>query len=217
MPIDKDTPILRFEDMAYRNDFIIAGKEDAIAEAKLQQAGGSSFIHDTDKPDIAIAKAEKALATARQTYAKERLTQTVINSPQKGLAIYSDPADWRGRRVTTGEAIIQIADPAEVRLRIEAPLSMGESLKNGARVKLFLDNSPLNAFEAELTSASYYAKPLPNGHMAYDAYADLQLLGHEPLPRIGARGVAKIYGRKAALGYWLFRRPITLLRQSLGV
>ena len=217
MPIDKDTPILRFEDMAYRNDFIIAGKEDAIAEAKLQQAGGASFINDTDKPDIAIAKAEKALATARQTYAKERLAKTVIHSPQKGLAIYSDPADWRGRHVTTGEVIIQIADPAEVRLRIEAPLSMGESLKNGARVKLFLDNSPLNAFEAELTSASYYAKPLPNSHMAYEAYADLQLLGNESLPRIGARGVAKIYGRKAALGYWLFRRPITLLRQSLGV
>jgi len=166
--IKKDTPLLQFVDTAYRNDFILAEKEEAIADAKLRQAAVSSFISDSSKRDIAIAEAEKALASARQDYAQDRLTQTIVTSPKTGLAIYSDPADWRGRHVTTGEAIIQIADTSDLRLRIEAPLTMGESLGGGARIKLFLDNAPLNALEAELVSASYYAKSMPAGHMAYE-------------------------------------------------
>ena len=216
-PVQSDTPLLRFVDTAYRNDFILAGKEAAIAEAKLRQAAVSSFISETAKRDIAIADAEKALAVARQKYAQDRLAKTILTAPKKGLAIYSDPADWRGRHVTTGEAIIQIANPSDLRLRIEAPLSMGESLTGGTRVKLFLNNAPLNTFEAQLSSASYYAKPLPGGHMAYEAYADLKLEDDGHLPRIGAHGVAKIYGRKAPLGYWLLRQPITLIRQTLGL
>ena len=215
--IEKNTPVLRFVDIAYRNDFILAEKEEAIAEAKLRKAAVSSFLSDNAKRDIAIAEAEKALASARQNYARDRLAKTVLTSPKKGLAIYSDPMDWKGRHVTTGEAIIQIANPANLRLRIDAPLSMGESLKIGARVKLFLDNAPLNALEAELTSASYYATSLPGEHMAYESYADLKIESGQSYPRIGARGVAKVYGRKAPMGYWLLRRPITILRQSLGV
>lgn len=216
-PIHKNTALVSFVDTAYQNEFILAGKEEAVADAKLRQAAIGSFISVEAKAHVATAEAEKALASARQNYAKDRLAKTVLTSPKNGLAIYSNPADWRGRHVTTGEAIIQIADPADLRLRIEAPLSMGESLNGGARIKLFLDNTPLNALEAKLTSASYYAKSMPEGHMAYEAYADLELSENQPSPRIGARGVAKIYGRKAPLGYWLFRKPITLLRQSFGV
>lgn len=215
--VQKDTALLRFVDTAYRNEFILAGKEQAIANAKLRQAAVTSFISDAAKRNIAIAAAERDLASARQDYAQDRLARTIITSPKEGLAIYTDPSDWRGRHVTTGEAIIQIADTTNLRLRIDAPLSMGESLDGGARIKLFLDNAPLNDLEAELTSASYYAKDMPGGHMAYEAYANLQISNHHGLPRIGARGVAKIYGRKAPLGYWLLRRPITILRQFLGV
>jgi len=215
--IQTDTPLLRFVDTAYRNEFILAEREEAIADAKLRQAAIGSFISETAKRNITIAEAEKALAHARQDYAQDRLAKTILTSPKTGLAIYSDPADWRGRHVTTGEAIIRIADPSNLRLRIEAPLSMGESLNGGSRIKLFLDNEPLNTLEAELVSASYYAKPMPDGHMAYEAYADLKLSKDSALPRIGTRGIAKVYGKKASLGYWLFRRPITLLRQSLGI
>ena len=53
--------------------------------------------------------------------------------------------------------------------------------------------------------------------MAYEAYGHLNVDESQALPRIGTRGVAKIYGRTVPLGYWVFRRPITMVRQSLGV
>ena len=213
----KDTPLINLVDTTYRNEFILAEQEQSVADAKLRQASLTSFIDNEAKRELAVAQAEKALAAARQDYARDRLSKTVLKAPRNGLAIYSDPTDWAGRPVATGEAIIQIADPSRVLLRIDAPLSIGESLESGARVRMFLDNDPLNPIEAELDTASYYAQPTPDNHMAYEAFANLNLKDTETTPRIGTRGVAKIYGDTAPLGFWLLRRPITIARQFFGL
>ena len=215
--VAQGAPLARFVDTAHRNDYILAGQEQAVAEAKLRQASLASFMDDAAKREIAIARAQASLAAARQDYAQDRLSKTTLSTPHKGLAIYSDPADWTGRPVTTGETIIQIADPSRVLLRLDAPLSSGETLRSGARLKVFLDSDPLNPIEATLTTASYYAQKTPDGHMAYEAFGHLEVSPDIALPRIGTRGVAKLYGDTAPLGYWLLRRPLTIARQFLGI
>ena len=221
--ISAGQPLARLVDTQHRNEFLLAGQEQSVAEARLRQASLTSFIDNEAKRSLAVAQAEQKLAVARQDYAKDRLSKTILSAPVGGLAIYSDPTDWAGKPVATGEAIIQIADPTRVLLRIDAPLAIGEALQSGARVRMFLDSDPLHAIEAELTQASYYAAPTPDGHMAYEAYGKLKLNDSQdpphaasPLPRIGTRGVAKIYGDTAPLGFWLLRRPITIARQFIG-
>lgn len=217
--------LVRLVDTTHRNEFLLAGQEQSVAQARLRQASLTSFIDNEAKRSLATAQAEQKLALARQDYAQDRLSKTTLSAPISGLAIYSDPTDWAGKPVTTGEAIIQIADPTRVLLRIDAPLAIGETLQSGARVRVFLDSDPLNAIEAELTQASYYAQATPDGHMAYEAYGrlkqgpspDIPNAAYLPLPRIGTRGVAKIYGDTAPLGFWLLRRPITLARQFFGI
>ncbi len=213
--VTKGTKLVRLVDISYRNEFILARQEQSVADAKLRQASLASFIDNKAKREIAIAQAEKALAGARQDYARDRLSKTILTAPKNGLAIYSDPTDWAGRPVATGEAILQIADPTRVLLRIDAPLAIGETLQSGARVRMFMDADPLNPIEAEIMTANYYAQAAPDGHMVYEAYARLET--KDLLPRIGSRGVAKIYGGTAPLGFWLLRRPITLARQFLGI
>ncbi len=213
--VAKGTKLVRLVDISYRNEFILARQEQSVADAKLRQASLASFIDNKAKREIAIAQAEKALASARQDYARDRLSKTILTAPKNGLAIYSDPTDWAGRPVATGEAILQIADPTRVLLRIDAPLAIGETLQSGARVRMFMDADPLNPIEAEIMTANYYAQAAPDGHMVYEAYARLET--KDLLPRIGSRGVAKIYGGTAPLGFWLLRRPITLARQFLGL
>lgn len=215
--VTKDTPLINLVDTTYRNEFILAEQEQSVASAKLRQASLTSFIDNEAKRELAVAQAEKSLAAARQNYARDRLSKTVLKAPKNGLALYSDPTDWAGRPVATGEAIIQIADPSRVLIRIDAPLSIGETLHSGARVRMFLDNDPLNPIEAELETASYYAQTTADNHMAYEAFANLNLQDSEKTPRIGTRGVAKIYGGTAPLGFWLLRRPITIARQFLGL
>ncbi len=221
--ITQGQPLVRLVDTQHRNEFLLAGQEQSVAQARLRQASLTSFIDNEAKRSLAVAQAEQKLAVARQDYAQDRLSKTTLSAPVAGLAIYSDPTDWAGKPVATGEAIIQIADPTRVLLRIDAPLAIGETLQSGARVRMFLDSDPLKAIEAELTQASYYATPTADGHMAYEAYGRLKLNPSQdppnaasPQPRIGTRGVAKIYGDTAPLGFWLLRRPITIARQFIG-
>ena len=94
------------------------------------------------------------------------------------------------------------------------PLAHGEALREGARVRMFLDTDPVAPLEAELVRASYRASTMPEGGMAFEAHA---VLSDDALPRIGARGVAKIYGEKAPIAYFLVRRPLTLARQMTGL
>ena len=37
------------------------------------------------------------------------------------------------------------------------------------------------------------------------------------MPRIGLRGTARVYGPRTTMFYFLFRRPITAMRQLIGV
>ena len=215
--VSEETPLIRLVDTTYKNEYILAEQEQFVADAKLRQASLTSFIDNKAKREIAVAQAEKTMASARQNYARDRLSKTVVKTPKAGLAIYSDPTDWAGRPISTGETIIKIADPSRVLLRIDVPLTVGETLQNEARVRMFMDSDPLTPIEAELTSASFYAQATPSGQMAYEAYATLEIDQSSDMPRIGTRGVAKIYGDTAPLGFWLLRRPITIARQFLGI
>ena len=213
-PVEAGALLARMVDTEFKSELEVATREEHVAEARLRQASLSSFIDDAAKRDLAVARAETSLARARTQYAQDRFSKTLMSAPETGLAIYSDPQSWAGRPVATGETIIEIANPEQVLLKIDAPLLAGDALKHGARVRVFMDADPLHPLEAKIERASYYAAPTPDGQMAYETYA--RISSPYALPRIGARGVAKIYGNTAPLIFWLFRRPIVAVRQFIG-
>ena len=207
-------PLVLLDDVTLRNELILANKELKLAEVRRRMAGLRAFVDAEAKRELAVADAEAELATARRDYAQDRLDKTVLRAPRDGLALFSDVSELTGRPVSNGEAILRIAEPARVLLRLHAPLSHGEALREGARVRMFLDTDPVAPLEAKLVRASYRASTKPEGGMAFDAHAALT---ENDLPRIGARGVAKIYGEKAPIAYFLVRRPLTLARQMTGL
>jgi len=213
-PVEAGTVLAKMVDTEFKSELQIATREEHVAEARLRQASLSSFIDEAAKRDLAVASAETSLARARTQYAQAQFSKTQMIAPEAGLAIYSDPQSWAGRPVATGETIIEIANPNQVLLKINAPLLAGDALKHGARVRVFMDADPLHPLEAKIERASYYAAPTPDGQMAYETYA--RISSPYALPRIGARGVAKIYGNTAPLIFWLFRRPIAAVRQFIG-
>lgn len=207
-------PLIRMDDVTLRNELALADKELHLAEVRQRMAGLRVFVDAEAKRELAVADAEAELALARRDYARARLDKTVLRAPRDGLALFSDVSELTGRPVSNGEAILRIAEPTRVLLRLHAPLAHGEALREGARVRMFLDTDPVAPLEAELIRASYRATTTPEGGMAFDAHASLT---ENDLPRIGARGVAKIYGKKAPIAYFLARRPLTLLRQMTGL
>ena len=206
--------LVQLYDVTLRNELILADKELQLSAVRHRMAGLRAFVDADAKRELAVAEAEADLAKARRDYARERLDKTVLRAPRDGLALFSDVSELTGRPVSNGEAILRIAEPTRVLLRLHAPLAHGEALREGARVRMFLDTDPVTPLEAKLTRASYRASTMPEGGMAFNAHAALT---EDDIPRIGARGVAKIYGEKAPLAYFLIRRPLTLIRQMTGL
>ena len=112
---------------------------------------------------------------------------------------------------------MQVADPTQVEFRIMLPVKDSISLVSGSEVRVFLDNDPLHAWSAQLSESGYEPQTTPDQQLAYRLIAQLSEseLQAEP-PRVGLRGTAKVYGEKVSIFFYLFRRPITSVRQWLG-
>ncbi|MCK5121672.1 MAG: HlyD family secretion protein, partial [Methylococcales bacterium] len=114
-----------------------------------------------------------------------------------------------------GERILMVADPDDVELEVQLPITDAINLHNGAKVLLFLNIDPINPIEATLYYAAYQAQVTADELLAYRLKASFKGAGQ--LPRIGLKGTAKVYGDSVPLIYYLLRKPLTVLRQWLGM
>jgi multidrug resistance efflux pump len=211
-PVRKGQPLVQFEDTKLRNELGIATEKLAVARARVERASSAAFGAAEESREISITRAEFELAQAEHAYATDMMTKSRINAPRAGMAIYTDRREWEGRAVNTGEAIMQVADPRDVSLRIDLPAHEQMALETGAPVKIWLDSQPLWSLDARLERASFQARMTPENVLAFALTA-------KPLassPRIGSRGTARVYGRWVPLAYSMLKRPISSARQYLG-
>jgi multidrug resistance efflux pump len=212
-PVRKGQLLMRFDDVKFRNEQSLALQKAQVAAARVERSTTASFTKAEEGHDIGINQAEAQLASADVDYASEMMTKTRIVAPRDGIVVYTDRKDWEGRAVNVGEPIMQVADPANVALRIDLPARAQMTLHPGSRVKLWLDSQPFWAIDARLESASYEARQTPEGVLAF-ALTAKPVSGS---PRIGSRGTAEVRGNWAPFAYTLLKRPIASFRQYFGI
>ena len=78
-----------------------------------------------------------------------------------------------------------------------------------------MDSDPLNVIKASVIKFSYEPELTAENMLAYTVTAKLEQEGTQP--RIGLRGSAKIFGDEVRLFFYLFRKPIIVVRQTLGL
>ena len=198
-----------------RDNLVIAERTVAVAEAKWKQLRQGAFVDVQAKRDLAAAEAEYELRRAERDYARDLLDKTVVRAPRAGIALFNDATDLLGRPVQTGQRIMEIADRAHVMARVMVPVEDSIVLQDDARVKLFLDSAPLHAVEATLDHASHGAEMGENNVFAFRAEA--RLAPDAALPRLGVRGTAEVFGPRSSLLLYLFRRPLSYVRQHVGL
>ncbi len=208
-------PLFAFDDTTLRNQATVAERTLGVAQAELHQAVQGAFADRKQAGQMALLEAQTRLRAAELEFARSLLARVVVTAERAGIAVFTDANDWIGRPVVTGQRILQIADPERVEARVALPVRDAITLAVGARIDLFLDNDPLKVLSARLAIASFDADLTPAGVMAYRLTANLES-GQEP-PRIGLQGTANVHGRPVPLLLYLFRRPLTGLRQWLGV
>lgn len=217
--VRKGDILIRFEDTVLRNKYDVAARELKVAEARLKRAAQLAFRDVNGRRELAIAAAERDVRRVERDFARDLLAKTVVRAERAGIAVYGDKKDLIGTPIKVGQRLLELAAPSKVFVRIEVPVADVALLQAGADVKLFLDSDPLRPVTAKLVRADYEAKAHTGSTVSFRAWARLEEgAGRETqTPRFGARGTAQIYGETVPLGLYLFRRPITAVRQWLGL
>ncbi len=211
--VKKGQALVTFDDVKLSNELKLAEEKLAVAKTRLERSTNSAFGGTDETHDIATMQAEYELAQSEYNFARDVMALSIIKAPRNGMALFSDRRDWEGRAVNVGEPIMQVADPGQINMRIDLPAAEQMALAKGARVKVWLDAQPVWAIEGRVENASYQARPTAAGILAFAVTAK-PVSG---LPRIGSRGTAQLYGRWVPLGYSILRRPISSIRQMVGI
>ncbi|MCP4936112.1 MAG: hypothetical protein GY927_18395 [bacterium] len=214
--VAKDQPIVRFSNTILRNRLEVAQREVLVAKAQLKKASQLAFSNKQGRHELRMAMANLSLKKSELDFSLEMLERATIKAQQAGTAIYSDKQSLIGKPLALGERIMLIGDPRQIDLAIDVTVGDAILLKPGARAKIFLDTDPLHAREAVVAFSDYRAHPVAGGTLAFRVVA-LFTDTNKNLPRIGVRGTAQIFGEKTYLAMYLFRRPLSSIRQWIGL
>jgi len=204
------------EDTELANELEVARRALFVAQAELRTAQQGGFQDPAQKARVGELEAQARLRQAQLDFVQGRFERTAIRATGPGVAVLGDPNEWKGKPVRVGERILLVARPEQVELQVMLAVKDSIALTEGASLKVFFDSAPLAAHSAMLRHAAYEPQRTPEEVLAYRLVATLATEEGSPPPRIGMRGTARIYGERVTLFFYLFRRPITSLRQWLG-
>ncbi len=209
-----------YDDTELKAQRDVAARREGVARARLETLRKAAFHDPQARRQLAEAEAELTLAQTERAHADRLLKLVRVRSPADGIAVYPDKSEWIRKPVKTGVQVMQIADPRKVALRIDLPVRDAIAIRPGGRVRVFLDADPLHVIAGRVRTASFHAEEMPGGLLAYRVMADFADdpgTGKAARVRIGFRGSAQLIGEKVPLAFYLFRRPVSAVRQYLGI
>jgi multidrug resistance efflux pump len=204
------------EDTNLRNEYNVAKKTTEVAEAEYRKAAQGAFKDAKSKAQISYLRAQTELYRSKAEFTAELLEKINVTAEKSGLLIYTDISDWIGKPVQVGERVMEIADTEQIQLKINLSIDDAIVLKEGAEVEVFLDAYPLSPIKATVTKSSYKAEKYDQDTLSYRVYAEFDQIKNNKL-RIGLQGTAKIFGERVSLFFYMFRRPISYVRQLFGI
>jgi len=190
----------------------VAKKALSTAQAELDQASQQAFFDPKAKGTLAVIRARIDERAAEAAQLDDLMTRSQVKAPRDGVAVLDDPSEWQGRPVNVGEKVLAVASPNDV--EVEAWLAPADviELEPGDPVSLFLNSTPLSPISAKLSYVTFEAILQPDGTLGHRVRASC-----EPGPRMGLKGTARLDGHNVPLIYWLFRRPLAVIRAFVGM
>ena len=192
----------------------VAAKAYDVAAEEYRQAAQSALVDDKSRVEITPRRGKMEEKATELSYSRQLLQRTEVRAPRSGIAVFAEQGDWVGKNVSIGERVLTIADPSRVEMLIRLPLSDAIEVNIGNPVRFYLLTDPQHPIEGSVRYVAYKPEVASSGIASYRIKADFAP-GVKP-PRIGLTGTARIFGKKVTLGYYIFRRPYTVVRQRLG-
>lgn len=212
--VEKHQLLFELDDTLIRNQHEIAKKTLDVAVSEYQKTRQAAFGDSESKAKVDLFYARVQQKIAEKKYALKRLEQIRVYASHAGIAGFTDVNDWIGKPLVIGEKVMILSDPIDAGAEIWLAIDDAINLAPGADIQVFLNIEPTNPLPAKLLSAAFKAQLTPSDTLAFQLKG--AFIDKTKLPRIGLRGVAKIYGREVRIAYYLVRRPLAALRQWFG-
>ncbi|WP_087691662.1 efflux RND transporter periplasmic adaptor subunit [Pandoraea sp. PE-S2R-1] len=213
--VEAGAPLFTLDETSLRSRVDVLRGQVAVADAELTAASQRAFDNAQSKNDLTVLGGVAEQRRAELAAVTAQLKRTRVFAPESGVVVYSDPNDWIGKPVVTGERILQLADPAKPAILIHLAVADAIALDPGDDVTLYLTAWPLSPLQGKIVETSYEAKPTDDGIVAYRLLASID--GTQDHARLGLHGTAKLHGQRVALAYYLLRRPLASLRAWAGL
>src|SRR6201996_515496 len=108
-PVETGTPLLALDETTLRSRAEVLTKEVAVADAELAAMSQRAFDNPQSKGELTLLNGRAQERRAELAAVAAQLDRTKVLSPRPGVAVFSDPNDWLGKPVVTGERILLIA------------------------------------------------------------------------------------------------------------
>lgn len=207
-------PLFSFDEANLSSRRDVALEALSTAQVEYRQAAQLAVNDNKFKAQLAVLLGKIEEKRAEAHYMDELLQRSRVTAPQAGVALFDDPSEWIGKPVSAGERIMRIAATDDIEVEVWIPVADAIPLPSQASVNLYLSASPLQSVPAKVRYVAHEAVARPDGSYAYRVRASLDA----PIPhRVGLKGTARLNGEQVSLIYWIMRRPIAQLRQTLGL
>lgn len=212
--VQANQPLFGFDEVVIQARLDLALQSLATTETDYRQTSQMALTDVKSKSQLALLLGKVDEKRAEIDYLNEQLQRARVLSPQAGVVLMDDPAEWMGKPVAVGERILRIAALDDAEVEAWLPLADAIDLQPGAALSLYLSSSPLSPVSATLRYLAHDAVQRPDGNFAYRVRATLtQKTDH----RVGMKGTAKLQGNWVPLVYWVMRRPLATARAYMGL
>jgi HlyD family secretion protein len=212
--VQKGQALFGFDPILIETRVNVARQSLETALAQYRQTSQMALSDSKFKIELASQAGSIEEKRAEFEYLKDQKKRSTVKAPAEGIVLFDDPSSWIGKPVAIGERIMRIAKTGDTEVEAWLPISDAVDLAAGDGIVLYLQADPLVPVRAKLSYFSHDAVERPDGTYAYRIRGQLD---PNQSPRVGLKGTAKLSGQWTVLGYWLLRRPIAVMRTTLGL
>lgn len=213
-PVKQGDVLIRLDDTAIRNRLESARQSLEVSRAEYLAGAHRAFVSTDKTAEAGVLKGRINERLAEVAFLQDQLRLLDIRASRDGIAVYGQENDWVGKPVSAGQRILELADSNQVGVHVWVPVADAINMRTGEPIHVLLYADPWHPLRATIELAGYQATKSPDGVAAYRVRATLP---PQDNVRLGLRGNAKIDGEWVVLGYFIFRRPLSTVRQWLGV
>jgi len=207
--------LVRLDSADYEHNKNTTVKELDLANERLRKAMQEALGRQSTKNVIAELQSEVLLKKLELDYLEEVGARMELTASRDGIVLFTSQKDWIGRAINAGEKIMELAASDDQQFEIWVAANDAIELNEHSPVKFFPDANPLDSVKGSVDTVSFFASKSGDGVMSYRV---LGSIGDSlESTRLGMKGTARIYGEKVSLAYFLFRKPLSAVRQTAGI